>query len=332
MKILITGGAGFVGHHFVEFLLNQRDCEVTVVDRASGKFGITRLKEIDALSNPRIKFYRQDFGKEDILNAQRINSEIDYIFHIGAKIASNEKDENSNNFINSNVVGTQQILELAIKQNNLKLFIYISTSEIFGPSKGNRLFKEWDPYNSQNIYAATKASGEELVLAYSIQHQIPSLIIHTMNLFGERQQPEKFIPSIVRNLINNQPIPVYRHEGIIGTRTYLDVKELVYAIQFIINNSEYHQKRFIRQKINIAGTEILNNNELVEKIAGILGLPPLIEWREYYSVNPGHILHTALDTTQLSNLGWHQKQNLDTSLRRTVEWLIDNPSWLDIPV
>jgi dTDP-glucose 4,6-dehydratase len=328
MKVLITGGSGFLGHHLVKALLDNTNWDITIIDRASNRFGLKRLEELDVLNNKRVSLIRSDFATLDFASTMIGAGNFNFIFHLGAKTSVNESGINPDTYIHSNVVGTQKILEFACCQSQLISFIYVSTNEVFGPSVRGKAFAEWSPYNSQSIYAATKAAGEEIVLAYSIQFGVPVLVVHTMNIFGERESPERFIPQIVKSIIDNKAIPIYCDENLgMGGRTYLDVRAFSDALLFLSTGIMDDSLKFQREKINIAGEEFVTNDQLVMKISKIMGKPYNIELVNYYNKHSGHILNTSLDINILRSLGWRPQSSLDDGLERTVSWWLSNQNW-----
>jgi dTDP-glucose 4,6-dehydratase len=326
MKVLITGGFGFIGHHFVESLIKKTDWQILILDRASNKYSKKRKEDLRILDNKQVSYVNFDFATLNAYQTLLQYGDVDYIFHLGAKTEVNESLQIPNEYIHSNIIGTKELLDYALLQKNLKKFIYISTAEIFGPGKREKPFSEWSNYNCQSIYASTKAAGEELTLAYSSQAGIPVLIVHTMNVFGEREKPNKFIPQIIRSAIDNKTIPIYcKSDTGIGGRTYIDILSLIDALYFLLENSENLSSR---EKINIAGDDFFTNQEFAEKICQILKKPINIEYKYFFDQNFGHIINTSLDTSKLHQLGWKNKKNISDDLERVVAWWIKNNDWL----
>jgi dTDP-glucose 4,6-dehydratase len=309
-------------------LLSDTDWTVTALDRASGHFGLKRLRDLGLLNNKRLTVIQTDFAASGFVESMKEQRDYDVIFHLGAKASVNESRLDPDAYLYSNIQGTQKMLDFALLQDSLKGFIYVSTNEVFGPGERDKAFSEWDSYNSQSVYAATKAAGEELCLAYSVQHKVNTLSVHTMNIFGERQPPEKFIPQIVKSLVSGHSIPVYYHgDTEAGSRTYLDVCSFSDALIFLAQKLISGSKELQRNKVNIAGSEFISNNALAEKIAGIIGLPYKLEWIDFYKNNPGHIPNSALSTRFLSQLGWRPLRDFDEGLKRTVTWWLNHLNW-----
>ena len=187
MKILITGGCGFIGHHIVEHILKNTDWDIVILDKLSyASSGFDRLRDIKVFDDKRVSVLTKDFSHPLEEGFIREIGNIDYILHLGAETHVDKSIENPEPFVVSNVLGTMRMLDFARTQKNLKKFLYFSTDEVFGPAPEGVFYKEWDRYNSSNPYAAAKAGGEELALAYANTYKVPVIITHTMNVFGER--------------------------------------------------------------------------------------------------------------------------------------------------
>jgi dTDP-glucose 4,6-dehydratase len=233
----------------------------------------------------------------------------------------------------SNVVGTYHVLEYALGVANLEKFVYFSTDEVFGTAPPGVFYNEWDNYNSRNPYAATKAGGEELVLSYATTYKLPVLIIHCMNLYGERQHPEKFIPKIVNCVLDGSTIPIHadKTKTQAGLRHYLHCRNMSDALLHLlqvghIDTLGAHLSN--RAKVNIVGEREVNNYELALWVSKIVGKPLHFEMVDYHTSRPGHDLRYALDGSFLKSLGWIPPVDFETSLERTVRWMLDNPRWL----
>ena len=198
-KVLITGGAGFIAHHMIGKILKETDWEVVTLDRLDYSGNLNRLDDLlttscTAKDRQRVKVVFHDL-KADLnpLVCSQIG-QVDFIFHLAAGSHVDRSIDYPMEFVMDNVVGTCNILEFARKQDKLKRFIYFNTDEVFGPAPEGIKYKENDRYNSTNPYSATKAGGEELAVAFENTYKLPIFITHTMNVFGQRQHPEKYIP------------------------------------------------------------------------------------------------------------------------------------------
>ncbi len=339
-KILITGGPGFIGHQVISKFLESTDWELFIIDRLSYAGDLNRINEVinevGEENKSRVHFIFYDLKAP--LNDEIIKKlkDVNIVIHIGASSHVNRSVENPSLFIQDNIVGTFNTLEGARKLDNLNLFYYFSTDEVFGPSDEDMKFKEWDRYNSKNPYSATKAAGEELTIAYANTYSIPSLISHCCNVYGERQHSEKFIPNTIKKILSKEKILVHTDSNNIpGSRYYIYNKDLAKSILFLTENyemviseaKEYHQKE--PAKVNITGESLITNLEVVQMIGQIME-----EEFEYVLESndpdrPGHDIKYGLDNSFLKKIGGSFDREFEEGLKNTVNWFINNPSWLD---
>lgn len=325
MKILITGGCGFVGHHFVEHYLKLTDWDIITFDKLSyASSGLDRVRDINAFDDKRVTFFTVDFTREISEGVVRECNDVDYILHMGAETHVDNSIEDPKPFVYSNVVGTYNMLEFARKCKNLKAFVYFSTDEVFGPAPKGVNYKEWDRYNSTNPYSATKAGGEELVLAYMNTYGVKGFITHCMNIFGERQHPEKFIPICIKKIESGEVITIHgtADKKQSGSRFYIHARNVASAIHFLLDKFEQ------REKYNIVGEKELTNLELAQIIAKVMGMELKYEITDFHSSRPGHDLRYALDGDKMKEIGWDVPLTIDQTLKSTVEWTLRNRKWL----
>jgi len=325
MNILVTGGAGFLGHHFVEHILKTTDWNITIVDKLTyASSGFDRLKDIGAYGHQRIKLFTHDFS---LPIQSSLRDEIgyhDYIVHMGAETHVDRSIHEPYPFVIANVVGTMQMLEFA-KEMKPKKFLYFSTDEVFGDAPAGVSYKEWDRYNSRNPYAASKAGGEELCLAYANSYAIPMIITHTMNIFGERQHSEKFIPIVINKARSNDLLHIHCSNGKPASRSWIHARNASSAIIFLLENTQDD----VRDKFNITGEVEYDNLTLAEEIAAIVGQKLNVQLTDYYSKRPGHDPRYMLDGTKLREMGWHMPKNFKESLTKMIQWSLKNERWLN---
>jgi dTDP-glucose 4,6-dehydratase len=241
-------------------------------------------------------------------------------------------------FVLDNVVGTANILEYARFQNDkngLERFVYFSTDEVFGPAPKGIDYKENDRYNSTNPYSATKAGGEELAVAYENTYNLPVFITHTMNVFGERQHPEKFIPMCIKKIRDGETITIHsdKTKTIPGTRHYIHAEDVAEAIYFLLKEdikSEIDFGGAKCPKFNIVGTEEINNLELAQIIADSQGKELKYEMVDFHSSRPGHDLRYSLSGEKMKKLGWTPSIKLTKRIKQVVEWSLSNESWIEL--
>ena len=336
-KILITGGAGFIAHHLIDEILSKTDWKIITLDRLDFSGNLNRLNEVVS-SYPtdiqkRVTVIHHDLKAE--LNQEIISSigKVNYICHLAAGSHVDRSISHPLEFVMDNVVGTAHILDYARKQDNLDQFVYFSTDEVFGPAPKGINFKENDRYNSTNPYSATKAGGEELVVAYENTYGLPAFITHTMNVFGERQNVEKYIPMVIKKVRDGNEVTVHAdsNKKIPGSRHYIHAKDVADALLFLLN---YDLSKFKPdetgakcQKFNIVGKNEINNLELAEFIASVQQKPLNYQLVDFHSSRPGHDLRYALDGTKMLKMGWEPQSAFDR-LEYVINWTLKNDRWL----
>lgn len=329
-KVLISGGTGFIGHHLVEHLLNNTDYELICLDRLDTSSTLQRLKEVienrDSDTQKRVKFVHHDLKSELNSFVSYQIGKVDYILHLAAGSHVDRSIDDPMSFVMDNVVGTTNLLNFARKQDNLELFVNFSTDEVFGPAPEGIKYKEWDHYNSTNPYSATKAGAEEMCLAFANTYKIPLITTHCMNVFGERQHPEKFIPLCISRILRGEEILIHASsEGQPGKRHYIHARNTSAAVLFLMNG-KWEQ----RDKYNIVGEKEIDNLELAKLISDYLGKPIYFKLIDFHSSRPGHDLRYALDGTKMTNLGWKLPIDFEHSIEKMIEWTLQNDRWLMI--
>ena len=324
-KILITGGCGFIGHHFVEHWLKNSNYQIFIFDKLNyASEGFDRLRDIQAYDDKRVVTLAVDFTKPISEGVMKEVGTVDYILHLGAETHVDNSIKSSIPFVMSNVVGTMYILEYAKTMNDLRKFVYFSTDEVFGPAPEGVNYKEWDRYDSTNPYSASKAGGEELCLAYANTYKMPIIITHTMNVFGERQHPEKFIPSTINKVLKGEEVIIHSNPSKIksGSRFYIHARNVAKAVEFLLERAKN------RDKYNVVGEKEVSNLELAKFIAKVVGKPLYHKMVDFHSSRPGHDLRYALDGTKMKEMGWQFPMNFENSLEKTIQWTLDNDRWL----
>lgn len=327
MKIIITGGCGFIGHHFVEHVFKNTDWDIVIFDKLSyASNGFERLRDTDTLNNNRIKVFTNDLVNplpEGII--KEIGQDVDYIVHMAAETHVDNSIKDPQLFIHNNIYSTLNMLEYAKKISNLKMFFYFSTDEVFGPALGETLYKEWDRHKPTNPYSASKSAAEQICVSYENTYKTPLMIVNVMNAFGERQHVEKFIPLCIKKMINNEKIYIhsYPDKKTSGTRFYIHARNIAAAVLFLINNGE------IGEKYNISGEREVSNLEMAQMIAKFMNKDLDYEMVDFHSSRPGHDLRYGLDGSKLFNMGFELPINFEESLRKTVEWTLENQKWLE---
>lgn len=327
MKIIITGGCGFIGHHFVEHVYKNTDWDIIVIDRLSyASNGFERLRDTGILNDKRIKIFTYDLILPISDGLVKEIGNVDYIVHMAAETHVDNSIKNPRLFLDNNIQSTYNLLEYArIYLPNLKNFFYFSTDEVFGPALGDTLYKEWDRHKPTNPYSASKSAAEQICIAYENTYKIPLMIVNVMNAFGETQHVEKFIPLCIKKILNNEKVYIhsYPDKKTSGTRFYIHARNISEAVLFLIKNGE------IGEKYNISGEKEVSNLEMAQYIAKIMNKELDYEMVDFHSERPGHDLRYGLDGTKLFNMGFSLPLNFEESLRKTVEWTLNNKKWLE---
>tara|TARA_B100001287_G_C22678248_1_gene528888 strand:+ start:2084 stop:3109 length:1026 start_codon:yes stop_codon:yes gene_type:complete len=338
-NILITGGAGFIAHHLVDKILATTDWKIVTLDRLDFSGNLNRLNEVVSKyplsEQKRVKVVHHDLKAELNPEIRSTIGKIDYIAHLAAGSHVDRSITYPLEFVMDNVVGTAHILDFARRCNNLERFAYFSTDEIFGPAPPGINYKEYDRYNSTNPYSASKAGAEELVVAFQNTYQLPSFITHTMNVFGERQHPEKYIPMVIKKVKEGDIVTVHanKEKTVAGSRHYIHAEDVAEALLFLYSfdtsNIETDNMGHLCQKFNIVGKDEIDNLELAQFIANTQGKDLKYEMVDFHSSRPGHDLRYALDGSKMAEMGWSPRSAFER-LEQTIEWTLQNQRWLKI--
>ena len=333
-RVLVTGGAGFIAHHLIDTLIQTTDWEIVTLDRLDFSGSYNRLNDILKDYTPeqkkRVKVVFHDL-RADInpLTSDKIGG-INYVFHLAAGSHVDRSIDYPMEFVQDNVIGTVNLLEWARKMN-LQKFFYFSTDEVFGPAPNGIKYKEHDRYNSTNPYSASKAAAEEICVSYHNTYGVPIVITHTMNVFGERQHPEKFIPMVIRKVSQGEKVTIHSDptRTIPGSRHYIHAKDVADGLMFIVNNlkdykvdNEYGGAKC--PKFNLVGPEETDNLTLAKLVAEAQGKELKYELIDFHSSRPGHDLRYALDGGLLKELGWEPKIKFSERIKQVVKWTLEN--------
>lgn len=319
MKILVTGGAGFIGSNFIRYWLeNHPSDQIVNFDALTYAGNLENLRIVENNSN--YKFIKGDICDSHLVN--EVMKGIDQIVHFAAESHVDRSIIDSTPFIKTNVLGTQVLLDAAIKNGNIK-FHHVSTDEVFGALnlEGSDKFTEVTPYNPHSPYAASKASSDHLVRAFGDTFGLPYTISNCSNNFGPYQFPEKFLPLMISNILADKKIPVYGDGKYV--RDWLYVDDHCRAIDLIINSEKYGQTFCLGGM-----TENLNNLQLVQKVLSVMGKEE--DMIDFIKDRPGHDRRYSVDFTKAKNeLGYEPKYSFDQYLKMTIDWYVANTDWTD---
>lgn len=330
-KILITGGAGFIGSHVVRLFVNKYpDYQIFNLDKLTYAGNLENLSDID--QKPNYHFVKGDIVDAGFINQLFEKERFDGVIHLAAESHVDRSITNPMEFIFTNVVGTVNLLNAAKnlwKENyEGKRFYHISTDEVYGTLGETGSFKETTPYSPHSPYSASKASSDHFVRAYHDTYGLPSVISNCSNNYGPNQFPEKLIPLFVNNIKHNKSLPVYG-KGI-NVRDWLYVVDHARAIDLIFHKGQ------TGSTYNIGGNNEWRNIDLIKKLIEILdhklGRPEgtSLSLITYVTDRAGHDLRYAIDATKLhTELGWQPTIQFDEGFDATVDWYLANEKWLD---
>jgi len=338
-RALITGGAGFIAHHLIGQILERTDWEIVSLDRLDYSGNLNRLHDLMLTFDPevrkRVKIVHHDLKAELNPLVRSEVGNVDYIIHLAAGSHVDRSIDYPMEFVMDNVVGSVNILEFARTQKNLERFVYFSTDEVFGPAPDGIKYKENDRYNSTNPYSATKDAAEEIAVAYENTYGLPIYITHTMNVFGERQHPEKFIPMCIKRARDGESVTIHSDstKTIPGSRHYIHAEDVADAVLFLLDYEGEFETTWGGAKcpkFNIVGSEELNNLELATIIAEAQGKELKYEMVDFHSSRPGHDLRYALDGDKMKKLGWQPAKSVRERIAEVTKWTLDNKRWITL--
>jgi len=314
MKLLVTGGLGFIGSNFVRYMLNEHsECTIVNLDKVSYAGNLTNL--IDIEKDPRYFFVKGDICDPHIVQSVFSTGEIDTVVHFAAESHVDRSIQSSSVFITTNVLGTQTLLDAALR-NQCSRFVHISTDEVYG-SIATGSFKETDRLNPSSPYSASKAASDLIARAFFLTHGLPVIVTRCTNNYGPYQYPEKLIPFFVTNLLRGKKVPVYGSGY--NIRDWIYVMDHCRAIDFVIREG------ITGEIYNIGSNTEKTNIEITYKILEILGMDATSI--EYVTDRPGHDWRYSLDSSKLRAIGWKPQTSFEISLKETVDWYIQNERW-----
>lgn len=352
--VLLSGAGGFAGHHCLEHILTTTDWNVVATDSFRHKGTTDRIAQV--LSGQpewqyRVSVITHDlsapFSRQTMLDLGRRG--IDYVIGYASDSHVDRSIADPVAFTANNTGIAVTTLELC-RELKPKALVWISTDEVYGPlAKGEEPFAEWSAILPSSPYAASKAAQEALCTAYWRTYGVPAIIVNSMNLFGERQDPEKFIPRVTGAALEGREVTIHGRPGEIGTRHWLHARNLADGVCFLLKNTvpaafQAHSTEAVRRngnstykirfesrpdRYNIAAADQVDNLTLAGMIAESAGRPLYYRLQDFDKARPGHDPHYGLTPGKIEALGWRPPVPFATSLDRTVQWSIKNRDWLE---
>ena len=319
MKILVTGGAGFIGSNFIYYLLENRpEYDIVCLDKLTYAGNLKTLE--NALKNDRFTFVRGDIADREFVDELFEKQRFDIVVNFAAESHVDRSIEHPDVFLQTNIMGTASLLD-ASKKYGVKRYHQVSTDEVYGDlplERTDLFFTEETPIHTSSPYSASKASADLLTLAYYRTYKLPVTVSRCSNNYGPYHFPEKLIPLIITRALNNESIPVYG-QGF-NIRDWLYVEDHCKAIAMIIENGREGEV------YNIGGHNEKANIDVVKTVLSILNKPESLI--TYVKDRAGHDLRYAIDPTKISNeLGWLPETKFDEGIEKTVRWYLENRGW-----
>jgi dTDP-glucose 4,6-dehydratase len=331
MRVIVTGGAGFIGSAVCRDLIARGGIEVLNLDKLTYAGNLDSLKEID--NSSRYRFVQADVADLDAMNDVFRSFEPDYVMHLAAESHVDRSITGARDFIETNITGTFALLEAArgywsklagAKQDDFR-FLHVSTDEVYGSLGPTGAFVETTPYDPSSPYSASKAAADHLASAWQRTYGLPVVMSNCSNNYGPYHFPEKLIPLIILNALHGKPLPVYGAGD--NIRDWLFVDDHAKALFTIVTTGE------VGEKYNVGGRNERRNIDVVRGICRILDEArpdggPHERLIEFVTDRPGHDARYAIDATKLENeLGWRAKETFDTGILKTVDWYLANEWW-----
>ena len=336
-RVLLTGASGFVGSHVLRHILVNTDWEVVCPTTFTHKGIQDRIRvATDGIDDAfkRVKVLKTDLTAPVSKVTAFEWGDINYVINVASESHVDRSIENPATFIINNVSLMCHLLDWARTLNNLEKFIQVSTDEVYGPASMGYEHQEWvDLHLPSNPYAASKASQEDIAFAYWRTYGVPVAITNTMNIIGETQDPEKFIPMIIKKVSRGETVSIHGSPstGTIGSRYFLHARNQADGLLHVLSqNFPKYGESQVPEKFNIVGSKELTNLEIALLVAQCMGKELKYEVVDFHLSRPGHDLRYALSGKKMQETGWVLPIPFEESLQKTVDWTLKHPEWLNL--
>lgn len=349
-KVLITGAGGLVGCHFVDHFLVNTDWDIVCIDSWAHKGVPERILASKNYQEhkDRVTVFTHDLNAPVSKIMVSKLGKVDYIVNLASLSHVDTSIKDPVPFVKNNVNITLNMLELARDLWDLRKvgelnvppkgtkFIQFSTDEVYGPMLDNIPHPEWNPILPSNPYSASKACQEAIAISYWRTYSVPVIVTNTMNIVGQFQDGEKYLPRIIKNVLNDTPLTVHaqkdeKGEYVAGSRFYLHARNAAAAIMYILQNIDVAMfpKANQPERFNVVSDNELNNLDFAKLVASMMGKELKYEFLDVHSVRPGHDPKYGLDGQKLKDAGFEYPVSFEKSLQTTIDWYLEHPEWLD---
>jgi len=324
---LITGGCGFIGSHLVEALHRVTKWDIVIIDKlGEGSYGLERIRDACLLDSRRIRVFTCDLAAAPFTSGLvKELGRVEMIVHLAAESHVDRSISDPVECVKNNIMATMHLLEYCRRCPSLGVVVGFSTDEVHGVAPPGVAYKETDRHLPGNPYSSSKSSSEQLFLAFANTYNVPVILTRMVNAMGQRQEPLKFVPLCIRQVRDGEKILIHADKtGLIpGSRFYIHARNVADAVVFILHNGE------IGETYNIATGDEVDNLDMAQRIADIMGMTFDYELVNFHENRPGHDQRYSLDGSKLRELGWTPSEDFNLALRKTVEWTLANPRWLE---
>ncbi len=331
MRIIVTGGAGFIGSAVCRHLVGEVSAEVLNIDKLTYAGNLASLRSLDA--HPAYRFLQADICDRAAMDRAFAAFQPDGVMHLAAESHVDRSITGSGAFVQTNIVGTFTLLEAArgywaglpARRREAFRFLHVSTDEVYGSLGANGLFTETTPYDPSSPYSASKAAADHLASSWARTYGLPVVVSNCSNNYGPYHFPEKLIPLVILNAMHGKPLPVYGDGG--NIRDWLFVEDHARALHLVLTRGR------VGEKYNVGGRNERRNIDVVRRICAILdelrpAQAPHDRLIAFVTDRPGHDHRYAIDASKLeADLGWRARDTFDTGIEKTVRWYIDNEWW-----